>query len=101
MSAKWGYSREEKTRYCSETGRPLVPYVTHWIHDENNGPVAIVCAHDATASARAAIIAAAPEMLSALVDALDELKGVERQLNSPDVLSRVRAAIAKATGGEK
>jgi len=71
------------------------------IHTRDGGWVATVDI-DGTpdgAAADARLIAAAPDLLEALQDIVDYRGGAENALVDEYVLSRVEAAIAKATGG--
>ena len=53
-------------------------------------------AHVETANANARLIAAAPELLEALIEMID----TEDHGDDMDIFNRARAAISKATGGE-
>ncbi len=71
--------------------------VSHWVRGANGNTICLVSTRDEQRAAPIKLIAAAPEMLEALVAALDELNGMGCRV---EVCLMVEKAINKAAGAQ-
>ncbi len=65
----WTASKETKVYYCSQTGKKIES-VSEWILDNKSSSLALVCSVT-KASANAQLMAAAPDLLQALLYAIE------------------------------
>ena len=93
----WQYLREENKSYDSNTGKPLVS-IYHWVKQDKEH-IALVCDAGAKSIARAKLLAAAPALLDALMDACVIVDGMQG-MGPRATTAEWRRMIAEATGAE-
>lgn len=67
----WTYHQEVENRFCSSTGKPLKPRITHWVRDENNDSIALSSRDDSVEKFK--IMAKAPQYKLGCEGALNAL----------------------------
>lgn len=68
---KWTIHIQEEKKFCSDTGKPLKPWVCHWLRDENGNNIALSSRDDSLE--KFTLMAKAPEYKLACEGALTAL----------------------------